>query len=117
MLDKELDDCIGQIYQQAIFNRHEFLTMEHLMLGLLKNSSVVNVLNDVDCDIPLLKSELLQHIEQHIDSLPDDIEVAPQPTTAFQRVMQRAIYSARSAEVPIVSGDRVLVAFFEEPEC
>lgn len=117
MLDKELDQCIGKIYQLAVFNRHEFLTMEHLMLGLLKNSHVQNVLEEVDCDIALLKAELEQHIEQYIDNLPDDIEVAPQPTTAFQRVMQRAIYSAQSAEVPVVTGDRVLVAFFEEPEC
>lgn len=117
MLDKELDECISKIYQEAIFNRHEFLTMEHLMLGLLKNSHVRNVLEEVDCDINLLKTELLQHIEQFIETLPDDIDVTPQPTTAFQRVMQRAIYSAQSAEVPVVSGDRVLVAFFEEPEC
>ncbi len=117
MLDKELDQCIGKIYQQAVFNRHEFLTVEHLMLGLLKNSSVINVLNDVVCDIPLLKSELLQHIEQHVESMPKDIDVTPQPTTAFQRVMQRAIYSSQSAEVATVTGDRVLVSFFEEPEC
>lgn len=117
MLDKELDDCISKIYQQAIFNRHEFLTMEHLMLGLLQNSHVCNVLDEVDCDINLLKTELQQHIDQFVESLPEDIDVTPQPTTAFQRVMQRAIYSAQSAEVPVVTGDRVLVAFFEEPEC
>lgn len=117
MLDKELDECIGKIYQQAIFERHEFLTMEHLMLGLLKNSQVNNVLTEVDCDIDLLKTELQQHIDQYIEIVPKDIEFSPQPTTAFQRVMQRAIYSAQSSEVPVVTGDRVLVAFFEEPEC
>ncbi len=117
MLDKELDECISKIYQQAIFNRHEYLTMEHLMLGLLKNSHVRDVLEEVDCDINLLKTELQQHIDQYVQSLPNDIDFAPQPTTAFQRVMQRAIYSAQSAEVPVVTGDRVLIAFFEEPEC
>ncbi|VAW37928.1 ATP-dependent Clp protease ATP-binding subunit ClpA [hydrothermal vent metagenome] len=117
MLDRELDQCIGKIYQLAVFNRHEYLTMEHLMLGLLKNPQVKDVLQEVNCDIELLKSELQQYIEQHIKSLPDNIKFVPQPTTAFQRVMQRAIYSAQSAEVPVVTGDRVLVAFFEEPEC
>jgi len=116
MLDKELDECIGKIYQQAIFERHEFLTMEHLMLGLLKNSQVNNVLTEVDCDIDLLKTELQQHIDQYVEIAPKEIEFSPQPTTAFQRVMQRAIYSAQSSEVPVVTGDRVLVAFFEEPE-
>ena len=117
MLDKDLDECIGKIYQLAVFDRHEFLTMEHLMLGLLKNPQVKNVLTEVDCDIDLLKTELEQHIDQYVETVPEGIEFSPQPTTAFQRVMQRAIYSAQSSEVPVVTGDRVLVAFFEEPEC
>jgi len=117
MLDKELDDCISKIYQLAVFDRHEFLTMEHLMLGLLENPHVKDVLDAVDCDVDLLKSELQQHIEQYIEIVPKEIEFTPQPTTAFQRVMQRAIYSAQSSEVPVVTGDRVLIAFFEEPEC
>ncbi len=117
MLDKELDNNIGNIYQQAIFNRHEYLTMEHLMLGLLKNSNVIKVLQEIDCDIELLKTELEQHIEQYVEVLPDDVEFTPQPTTAFQRVMQRAIFSSQSAEVDIVTGERVLVSFFEEHEC
>ena len=117
MLDKELDECIGKIYQLAVFDRHEFLTMEHLMLGLLNNPQVKNVLVEVDCDIDLLKTELKQHIDQYVETVPTDVEFSPQPTTAFQRVMQRAIYSAQSSEVPVVTGDRVLVAFFEEPEC
>ncbi len=117
MLDKELDKNIGTIYQQAIFNRHEYLTMEHLMLGLLKNSNVIKVLEEIDCDIELLKTELEQHIEQYIEVLPEDVEFNPQPTTAFQRVMQRAIFSSQSAEVDIVTGERVLVSFFEEHEC
>lgn len=117
MLDKELDDCISKIYQLAVFNRHEFLTMEHLMLGLLENSHVKDVLKEVDCDIDLLRTELQQHIDQYIEVVPKEIDFTPQPTTAFQRVMQRAIYSAQSSEVPVVTGDRVLIAFFEEHEC
>ena len=117
MLDNELDKNIGNIYQQAIFNCHEYLTMEHLMLGLLKNSNVIKVLQEVDCDIELLKTELEQHIEQYIEVLPKDTDFTPQPTTAFQRVMQRAIFSSQSAEVDIVTGERVLVSFFEENEC
>jgi ATP-dependent Clp protease ATP-binding subunit ClpA len=117
MLDKELDKNIGNIYQQAIFNRHEYLTMEHLMLGLLKNSNVIKVLQEIDCDIELLKTELEQHIEQYIEVLPEDVDFTPQPTTAFQRVMQRAIFSSQSAEIETVTGERVLVSFFEEHEC
>ena len=117
MLDKDLDKAIGTIYQHAIFDRHEYLTIEHLMLGLLKNKHVLAVLEEVGCDIPLLKDELKQHILQHVDIMDTDAEFTVQPTTAFQRVMQRSIYSAQSAEVPVVTGDRVLVSFFEEPEC
>ena len=87
------------------------------MLGLLKNSNVIKVLQEIDCDIELLKTELEQHIEQYIEVLPKDVEFTPQPTTAFQRVMQRAIFSSQSAEIDIVTGERVLVSFFEEHEC
>ncbi|HFC30531.1 MAG TPA: AAA family ATPase [Oceanospirillales bacterium] len=117
MLDPDLNECLDNILQDAVLNRHEFLTMEHLMLGLLKNASVISVLEDVECDIDMLQTELQHHIEQHVPQYPPDVNIKPQATTAFTRIMQRSIFSAQSAEVPMVTGDRVLVSFFEEPEC
>lgn len=114
MLDSYLDQCINKIYKQARQERHELLTMEHLMLALLENKHAVQVLNMVEADIPLLKQELEDLISQHVKILPAESQIETQPTLAFRRVIQRAIYSAQSAELKHVSGDRVLVAMFDE---
>jgi len=114
MLDTHLDQSINRIYKMARKNRHELLTMEHLMLALLDNKHANQILQDVDADITLLKQELEILISQHVKILPAESELETQPTLAFRRVIQRAIYSAQSAELKQVTGDRVLVAMFDE---
>lgn len=116
MLDKNLDQTIGLIYRYARKRRHELLTMEHLMLGLLTNVHAKQVLDALGVDSHLLKDELESVIKQQARVLPEDSEQDTQPTLAFRRVIQRAIYSAQSAEKAKVSGERVLVAMFDEPE-
>ncbi|HPI95190.1 MAG TPA: ATP-dependent Clp protease ATP-binding subunit ClpA [Gammaproteobacteria bacterium] len=116
MLDKELDSCISQVFQKALKERHEFITTEHLMLGLLENQHVQTVLTNIDCDMELLKTELQQHIDNFVPVLPENSEEKPIPTAGFQRVMQRAIYTAQSSEVSVVTGDRVLISFFDDNE-
>ena len=114
MLDIHLDTTVNQIYKYARHHRHEMLTMEHLMLGLLKNKHALQVLDAVGADVTLLKQELEDLIAQHVTILPADVDQDTQPTLAFRRVIQRAIYSAQSAELKEVKGDRVLVAMFDE---
>ncbi len=114
MLDTHLDQSINKIYKMARKKRHELLTMEHLMLALLENQHAAKILNDVDADIALLQQELEILISQHVKILPAESELETQPTLAFRRVIQRAIYSAQSAELKQVTGDRVLVAMFDE---
>ncbi len=114
MLDKHLDNTVNQVYKYARHHRHEMLTMEHLMLGLLKNKHALKVLDAVGADVSLLQQELEALIAQHVTILPADIDQDTQPTLAFRRVIQRAIYSAQSAELKQVTGDRVLVAMFDE---
>ena len=114
MLDSHLDHSINKIYKLARNRRHELLTMEHLMLALLSNQHAVRILDEVGADKPLLQQELEILIGQHVRTLPADSELETQPTLAFRRVIQRAIYSAQSAEVKQVTGDRVLVAMFDE---
>ncbi|WP_395374691.1 ATP-dependent Clp protease ATP-binding subunit ClpA [Marinicella sp. W31] len=116
MLDKSLDQTISLIYRYARKHRHELLTMEHLMLGLLTNPHVKQVLDALGADSHLLKDELESVIKQQVRVLPQGSEQDTQPTLAFRRVIQRAIYSAQSAEKEKVSGERVLVAMFDEPE-
>lgn len=114
MLDTHLDQSINKIYKMARKKRHELLTMEHLMLALLDNQHAAKILHDVDADCSLLSQELEILISQHVKILPVESELETQPTLAFRRVIQRAIYSAQSAELKQVTGDRVLVAMFDE---
>ncbi len=116
MLDSQLDQNISEVYTLARQKRHELLTMEHLMLALLKNKQALQVLRMVGADLHLLEQELQVLIAQHVKILPAETEFETQPTLAFRRVIQRAIYSAQSAEVSQVTGDRVLVAMFDESD-
>ncbi|VAW47340.1 ATP-dependent Clp protease ATP-binding subunit ClpA [hydrothermal vent metagenome] len=114
MLDVHLDQSINKVYKLARKRRHELLTMEHLMLALINNKHASQILNSVGADKHLLQQELEVLIGQHVKILPADSELETQPTLAFRRVIQRAIYSAQSAELKNVTGDRVLVAMFDE---
>ena len=114
MLDIHLDQSINKIYKQARKRRHELLTMEHLMLALINNKHAAQILNNVGADKQLLQQELEVLIGQHVKIIPADSDIETQPTLAFRRVIQRAIYSAQSAELKNVTGDRVLVAMFDE---
>lgn len=114
MLDIHLDQSINEIYKRAQKERHELLTMEHLMLALLNNKHASNILKMVGADKQLLQQELEVLIGQHVKIMPAESETETQPTLAFRRVIQRAIYSAQSAELKSVTGDRVLVAMFDE---
>ncbi len=114
MLDVHLDQSINRIYKLARKRRHELLTMEHLMLALLSNKHARQILQMVGADNQLLQQELEVLIGQHVKILPADSDLETQPTLAFRRVIQRAIYSAQSAELKQVTGDRVLVAMFDE---
>ncbi|MCX7545183.1 ATP-dependent Clp protease ATP-binding subunit ClpA [Marinicella gelatinilytica] len=116
MLDSQLDQNISEIYTLARQKRHELLTMEHLMLALLKNKQALQVLKMVGADLHLLEQDLQVLIAQHVKILPAETDFETQPTLAFRRVIQRAIYSAQSAEVSQVTGDRVLVAMFDESD-
>ncbi|MGJ8663713.1 MAG: ATP-dependent Clp protease ATP-binding subunit ClpA [Marinicella sp.] len=114
MLDVHLDQSINRIYKLARKRRHELLTMEHLMLALINNKHASQILNMVGADKHLLQQELEVLIGQHVKILPAESDLETQPTLAFRRVIQRAIYSAQSAELKNVTGDRVLVAMFDE---
>ncbi len=71
--------------------RHEFLTVEHLLLALLDNDSAVNALKACGADIVSLRKELEEYVEQHTPKLGENSEQAPHPTESFDRILQRAI--------------------------
>src|SRR5512143_336718 len=116
MLSKELEFTLNQAFKEARAKRHEFMTVEHLLLALLDNPSAVAVLRACGANVERLRSELSEFIEQSVPKLPENSEVETQPTLGFQRVLQRAVFHVQSSERKEVTGANVLVALFNEKE-
>lgn len=118
MLNKELEFTLNQAYELARVERHEFMTVEHLMISLLKNISALKVLKACSANIELLHENLMEYIKNTIAIIPADVfDRETQPTLGFQRVLQRAVFQVQSAGKLEVSGANVLVAIFSEQEC
>lgn len=118
MLNKELEFTLNQAYELARVECHEFMTVEHLMISLLKNISALKVLKACSANIELLHENLMEYIKNTIAIIPADIfDRDTQPTLGFQRVLQRAVFQVQSAGKLEVSGANVLVAIFSEQEC
>src|SRR5210317_234384 len=116
MFSKELEITISQAYQEARSARHEFLTVEHLLLALLDNNSALSVLSACGADINGLDVELRKALSDTVPVLGDEDSRDTQPTIGFQRVLQRALYHVQSAGKQEVIGSNVLVAIFSEKD-
>jgi len=116
MFSKDLEQTIGQCYKRAREARHEFMTVEHLLLALLDNPSAQAVLKACGADVVRLRSDLEQAIEASVSRLAEDDGRDTQPTLGFQRVLQRAVYHVQSSGKKEVTGANVLVAIFGEKD-
>jgi len=116
MFSKDLEHSIGQCYKRAREARHEFMTVEHLLLALLDNASTEAVLKAIGADFARLRRELEEAIEVSVNKLADDDGRDTQPTLGFQRVLQRAVYHVQSSGKKEVTGANVLVAIFGEKD-
>lgn len=117
MLNKELEDTLSVAFKSARAKRHEFMTVEHLLLALLDNSEARAVLDACAVDLDKMRSLLSTFIDDTTPLLPDDIpDVETQPTLGFQRVLQRAVFHVQSSGHAEVNGANVLVAIFSEQE-
>jgi ATP-dependent Clp protease ATP-binding subunit ClpA len=116
MFSKDLEQTIGQCYKRAREARHEFMTVEHLLLALLDNPSAEAVLKAIGADFPRLRHELDKAIETSVAKLADDDGRDTQPTLGFQRVLQRAVYHVQSSGKKEVTGANVLVAIYGEKD-
>ncbi len=116
MFSKDLELTIGQCYKEAREQRHEFMTVEHLLLALAENSSATAVLRACSVDIDRLRSDLRRIISETVPVLPAGDERDTQPTLGFQRVLQRAVYHVQSSGRKEVTGANVLVAIFGEKD-
>ncbi len=116
MFSKDLEYSIGQCYKRAREARHEYMTVEHLLLALLDNPSAEGVLKACGVDFQRLRTDLEQAIATSVSVLPEDVDRDTQPTLGFQRVLQRAVYHVQSSGKKEVTGANVLVAIFGEKD-
>jgi ATP-dependent Clp protease ATP-binding subunit ClpA len=116
MLNSELDYCLHEAFQNARDRRHEFMTVEHLLLALLDIPKVHEILKACESDVPQLRRQLTEFIDEATPLLPLGDEGDVQPTLGFQRVLQRAVYHVQSSGKSEVNGANVLVAIFSEKQ-
>jgi ATP-dependent Clp protease ATP-binding subunit ClpA len=113
----DLQASLRQAIEEARKRRHEYLTLEHLLLALLDNPEVARMLDALGADIETLRRELQQFLAEALETLPAGVHKPPEETPGIQRVLQRAAVHALSAERSSIDGPAVLVAFFREPSC
>jgi len=116
MLSKELEFTLNAAFQAARQKRHEFMTVEHLLLALLDNATAAKVLLACGVDMKLLKKDLMSFLDENTPKLQEKDERDTQPTLGFQRVLQRAVFHVQSSGKKEVTGGNVLVAIFGERE-
>ena len=116
MLNKELETSLNEAFKEAREKRHEFMTVEHLLLALLNNESAAHLLKVCGASLGKLSRELNMFIDENTPTLPSGDVRDTQPTLGFQRVLQRAVFHVQSSGKSEVSGANVLVAIFGEQE-
>jgi ATP-dependent Clp protease ATP-binding subunit ClpA len=116
MIAQELEVSLHMAFVEARQKRHEFITVEHLLLALLDNPSAAEVLRACAVNIEELRKQLTEFINEHTPTVAGSGEVDTQPTLGFQRVIQRAILHVQSSGKKEVTGANVLVAIFGEKD-
>ena len=116
MIAQELEVSLHMAFMEARQKRHEFITVEHLLLAMLDNPSAAQVLRACAANIDDLRKKLSDFIERHTPCVPGETDVDTQPTLGFQRVIQRAILHVQSSGKKEVTGANVLVAIFGEKD-
>ena len=117
MLSRELEVSLNLAFKDARSQRHELMSVEHLLLALLDNTAAVNVLTACNANIEKLKTELTNFVAETTPLIPEEQEGREtQPTLGFQRVLQRAVFHVQSSGKKEVTGAHVLVAIFSEAE-
>ncbi|MDR3492891.1 MAG: ATP-dependent Clp protease ATP-binding subunit ClpA [Gammaproteobacteria bacterium] len=117
MLDKELEYTLNLAFKEARAKRHEFVTVEHLLIALLENSSSLEVLKACGANVNRLRNNLIEFIDRTTPVIPAHVhDRDTQPTLGFQRVLQRAVFHVQSSGKTEVTGANVLAAIFSEQE-
>ncbi len=116
MIAQELEVTLHMAFMDARQKRHEFISVEHLLMAMLDNPSATEVLRACGANIDVMREQLGKFIEEHTPKVAGEGEVDTQPTLGFQRVIQRAILHVQSSGKKEVTGANVLVAVFGEKD-
>ena len=116
MIEQGLQQEINMVMTEARNRRLEFVTVEHLLLALLNMDEVISFLRGKRVNIDELRAELEQYIDSHTPIISEDAEIDIVPTVGFQRVLQRSVYQAQSAQKNSVNAMNVFVSIFSEKE-
>jgi ATP-dependent Clp protease ATP-binding subunit ClpA len=116
MIEQGLQQEINMVMTEARNRRLEFVTVEHLLLALLNMDEVISFLRGKRVNIDELRAELEQYIDSHTPIISEDTEIDIVPTVGFQRVLQRSVYQAQSAQKNSVNAMNVFVSIFSEKE-
>ena len=114
MLSPELKQTLDTAIQETRRRKHEYITLEHLLLALLDDPSARRVLQGCGADTEVLRAELEEFLEDNIPTLEEESDV--QQTVAVGRVLQRAVLHVQGAGKQEVTGANLLVALYAEPE-
>ena len=116
MLSRNLEQTLHRALSLASERRHEYATLEHLLLGLAEDTDAATVLRACGVDLDKLRTDLTEFLDKDLAGLATDRPGDPKPTAGFQRVVQRAAIHVQSSGRDEVTGANVLVALFSERE-
>jgi ATP-dependent Clp protease ATP-binding subunit ClpA len=116
VIAKELQEALRRAFMTAEQQRHEFVTLEHVLLGLLDDPTVIDVLRGCGADMKRLRTEITEFLGSSMEKLPKDVDVQVQQTLGVRRVLQRAAIHVVSSDQEVIRGSAVLVQMFHEEE-
>jgi ATP-dependent Clp protease ATP-binding subunit ClpA len=116
LIAKELQASFREAITDAKSRRHDYLTLEHLLLALTREPKTQAILVGCGVDVKRLRQRLEKFLDETVERLPDGVSADPQQTIGIERVLQRAAIHALSADQKVIDGGDVLVAMFREDE-
>ncbi|MBS1811798.1 MAG: ATP-dependent Clp protease ATP-binding subunit ClpA [Acidobacteria bacterium] len=114
MLTRELEETLNRAFNEAVNRRHEFLTLEHILLALLQDKTARDVIRHCGGDIRRLQRELENFLDEKLEQLPESADRLPEQTPAFQRVLERATLQAQGSGQELIDGSNILAAIYQE---
>jgi len=116
VIDKELQETLRKAFDRAGLMRHEYVTLEHLLLALTEDPNASKALRACGADLRRLRGKLEEFMRERLSRVPENADVEPRQTLAVERVLQRAAIHAISSEMKTIDGSNVLVQVLKEEE-